>query len=150
VWTVWRVCYLPVPRCSAVEIALSSKVLEVFEDLLCVLELLEGMRRVLEAVEICALYAVGTASEVAEIVLKVVEVVLKGLGGCAEGGGGYAEGGGGCARYAEGSEWFAMCAMGHALHAVLNAASYVLRMQLCILEAVEGEFRLLEVLLREL
>ena len=38
--------YLPVLRCSAVEIALSSRVLEVFEDVLCVRELLEGMRRV--------------------------------------------------------------------------------------------------------
>ena len=45
------------------------------------LELLEGVRRVLEAVENCAQYAVGTAgdalcAEVVEIVLKVVEVAL--------------------------------------------------------------------------
>ena len=47
-----------------------------------VLELLEGVRRELEDVENCALYAVGTAgdtlcTEVVEVVLKVAEVVLK-------------------------------------------------------------------------
>ena len=40
-----------------------------------VLELLEGMRRILEAVANCALYAVSTADD-ARCVLKVVEVVV--------------------------------------------------------------------------
>ena len=38
---------------------MEGKVLEVLEGVICVLELLEDVRRVLEAVEICALYAVG-------------------------------------------------------------------------------------------
>ena len=42
---------------------LSSKVLEVVLYMLCVLELVEGVRRILEAVENCALYAVGTAGD---------------------------------------------------------------------------------------
>ena len=52
------------------------------------------------------------------------------------------KGAGSCVLYAGGSEWCAMCAMGaggYALHVVL------FRMLLCILEAVEGELRLLEV-----
>ena len=57
-------------------------------------EVLEGVRRMLEAVENCALYAVGTAgdalcAEVVEVVRKMVEVVLKVAEvrrGCTEGG----------------------------------------------------------------
>ena len=43
-------------------------------------ELLEGVRRVLEAVEICALYAVGRAGEVVDVVLNVVDVALNVVG----------------------------------------------------------------------
>jgi len=93
----------------------------------------------------------------------------EGDGGCAEGAGDCAEGAGGCALYAESSEWCAMCAMGaggQALYVVLYAVLYaILYAALCaalctalcaalcalfILEAVEGELRLLEVLLCEL
>jgi len=52
--------------------ALSTKVLE---GVLCVLELLEAVRRVLEAVQNCALCAVGMADDAA---------VCGGGGGCAE------------------------------------------------------------------
>jgi len=68
--------------------ALSTKVLE---GMICVLELLEDVRRILEAVEIFAV--VGTAgdalhAEVLEVVLKELEVVAGGVGDCAEGAGG--------------------------------------------------------------
>jgi len=62
--------------------------LEVLNGVLCVLELPGGVRCVLEAVENCALYAVGTVgdalcAEVVEVAVEVVEVVPKVLGGCA-------------------------------------------------------------------
>ena len=103
-----------------------------------VLELNEGVRRILEAVENCALHAVGTAGDT--LCAEVLEVVLK-VPEC-------------CALYSGGSEWCAMCAMsagGHALHAVLYTVPYAVLvcgscMLLCILEAVEGELRLMDVL----
>src|SRR5437762_2130129 len=49
---------------------------------------------------------------------------LCGGGGRAEGGGVRDEGGGGCALHAGGSEWYAMCAGVHALHAVPYALPY--------------------------
>src|SRR6266480_6613475 len=66
---LWRVCSFVqyYDGCCSVDICapLSTNVLES----------LEGMRRILEAVENCALYAVSTAGD-ARCVLKVVEVVL--------------------------------------------------------------------------
>ena len=63
--------------------ALSTKVLEV---VFCMLEVLEGVRRILEAVENCVVYAVGTAGDAlcADVVwrgrgdyTKVPEVALR-------------------------------------------------------------------------
>ena len=52
----------------------------VLEGVLCVLELLESMGRILEALENCALHAIGTAgdalcAEALDVVLHVLEVL---------------------------------------------------------------------------
>ncbi len=64
--------------------------------------------------------------DVLEVVLKVLEVMLKALEIALY-------------TYAGGSEWCAICAMGVML-------CMLFCMLLCILEAVEGELRLLEIL----